>query len=84
MSKLSAFIIRKTPSGILAVRKDREESLPKKRFIDDMDAAFQDGKYVSPNEGPPRVKFRDMNNYCKQVGKKPVELTDEEMEQFRF
>lgn len=61
-----------------------EESLPKKRFIDDMDAAFQDGKYVSPNEGPPSVKFRDMNNYCKQVGKKPVELTDEEMEQFRF
>ena len=49
-----------------------------------MDAAFLDGKFVEPSEAPPRIRFRDMHNYCEQVGKKPFELTEEEMAQFQY
>lgn len=84
MSKLSPFIFRNNQRGITAVRKDRDENMSEKHFIDDMDAAFPDGKYVEPSDGPPRIRFRDMHNYCKQAGKKPFELTEEEMEQFRY
>lgn len=77
-------MFRKTQSGITAVRKERDIILQKNQFKDDMDAAFPDGKYVEPSDGPPKIRFRDMHNYCKQVGKKPLELTTEEMEQFRY
>ncbi len=55
-----------------------------KQYIDDMDAAFPDGEYVEPSDGPRRIRFHDMHNYCKQVGKKPLELTKKEMEQFQY
>lgn len=84
MSKLSPFIFRNNPSGITAVRKDRDEIMPNKYFIDDMDAAFPDGRYVEPSDGPARIRFRDMHNYCKKVGKKPLELTKKELDEFRY
>ncbi len=84
MSKLSPFIFHRSPSGITAVRKERDDIVPNKYYIDDMDAAFPNGKYVEPSDAPPRIRFRDMHNYCKRAGKKPLELTEEEMEQFRY
>lgn len=84
MSKLSPFIFRNSLRGITALRKERDKNMSNKHIIDDMDGAFPDGKYVESSDGPPRIRFRDMDNYCKQIGKKPLELTEEEMAQFRY
>jgi hypothetical protein len=51
-------------------------------IMDVYDRLHPNGKYFMPSGGPPKIRFRDMNNYCKQVGKKSMELTEEEMEQF--
>jgi hypothetical protein len=84
MSKLSPFIFSNSPSGITAVRKERDEIMQDKHFIDDMEVAFPNGKYVEQCEEPPRIRFREMDKYCKQVGKEPLELTKAEMDQFRY
>ena len=65
------------------IRKERDENMCNEGFIDDMDAAFVVGKFVELSEAPPTIRFRDMHNYCEQVGKKPFELTEEEMAQFQ-
>lgn len=84
MPKISPFIFPDSPSEGAVLRKERDESMGNEGFIDDMDAAFLDGKFVEPSEAPPRIRFRDMHNYCEQVGKKPFELTKEEMAQFQY
>lgn len=81
---LSPFIFCNSPNGITAVRKEHGEAMKDKHFIDDMDAAFPNGKFVEPSDSPPRIRCRDMHNYCKRIGKTPLELTKEEMEQFTY
>ncbi|TCN18931.1 hypothetical protein [Mesobacillus foraminis] len=47
------------------------------------DKGFPDGVYVAPCEkNEPTVKMRELFAYCKKVGKRPAELTDEERQQF--
>jgi hypothetical protein len=50
-----------------------------KHFIDNMDAAFPDGKFVELSKEPPRIRFRDMD-----VEKKNTRISEEEMNQFRY
>lgn len=84
MFKLNPFVFHETPSGITAVRKERDNVKYQEEIMDEYDRLHPNGKYVMPSGELPRIKFRDMNNYCKQVGKKPMELTEEEMEKFRY
>lgn len=84
MSKLSPFVFHETPNGITAVRKERDDMKHEVEIMDEYDRLHPNGKYVMPSGEPPRIRFRDMNNYCNKVGKKPMELTEEEMEQFRY
>nr|WP_106780799.1 hypothetical protein [Lysinibacillus timonensis] len=85
MSKISPFIFQDSSTGKKTVlRKESEEFMTNRELIDDMDAAFPNGKYVEPSDAPPRIRFRDMNSYCERVGKEPFELTEEELNQFRY
>lgn len=84
MSKLSPFVFIKQPYGITAVRKDRDENVFNKKHIDDMDVAHPDGKYVTPGGTVPRLRIQDMHKFCKQHGKQPKDLTEEELTQFRY
>ncbi|WP_077305768.1 hypothetical protein [Terribacillus halophilus] len=51
--------------------------------IKEFDDAFPDGIYTIPTDlQKPRVKVRDLSNYCKQKGVEPKNLSRKELEQF--
>lgn len=52
--------------------------------VDTMDKVIPSGKYVLPGGKAPRIKLREMDKYCKKVGKEPDQLTEEEKEQFIY
>jgi hypothetical protein len=52
--------------------------------IDIFDFVFEGGRTFAVPGPPPRIRIRDMYKYCKSVGKQPSELTEGEMEQFRY
>ncbi|WP_148296136.1 hypothetical protein [Mesobacillus boroniphilus] len=73
-------IITPTHKGF-KVRKVRVKALSdEKEFFDD---AFPNGLFIEPR-GPhqPRTKLRPMLKYCKELGKTPSELTEEEIKKF--
>ncbi|WP_226036676.1 hypothetical protein [Aquibacillus saliphilus] len=82
MSKVSHFVYKKSRTGVTAVRKERNE-MHSEDFMDEFDRLHPNGNYVTPGE-PPRIRIRDMHKYCKSVGKKPMDLTEAEMDQFRY
>lgn len=53
-------------------------------LAEEYDQLHPDGKYVLPVGTPPRIRIREMDSYCKKVGKTPSELTEEEMQRFRY
>ncbi|WP_035351506.1 hypothetical protein [Fictibacillus gelatini] len=62
------------------IRKD--ENLIRKE-IEEFENGFPDGVYAIPRDPKaPRVKVRALNDYCKEKGITPEDLTAEEMEQF--
>lgn len=62
------------------IRKD--ENLIRKE-IEEFENGFPDGVYAIPHDPKaPRVKVRALNDYCKEKGITPEDLTAEEMEQF--
>lgn len=47
------------------------------------DDILDDGVYAIPRkEGEPKIKVRALFKYCEENGKKPEELSDEEVKQF--
>ncbi|MFB6367167.1 hypothetical protein ACFCP7_24590 [Paenibacillus elgii] len=51
--------------------------------IIEFEDAFPDGVYAVPSSPEsPRVKVRALSDYCKRHGKKPSDLSEEEMECF--
>lgn len=62
------------------IRKD--ENLIRKE-IEEFEIGFPHGVYAIPRDPKaPRVKVRALNDYCKEKGITPEDLTAEEMEQF--
>lgn len=84
MPKLKSFVVKPTERGYTATRKESKDSMHHMNFDDDMDKFIPSGKYVLPGGEPPRIRIRDMHKYCKSVGKQPIDLTKEEMDQFRY
>ncbi|MFF2497588.1 hypothetical protein [Peribacillus sp. NPDC058075] len=51
--------------------------------IEEFESHFPDGVYIKPGEtNEPKVRFRALSKYCAEHGKNPIDLTDEEREQF--
>ncbi|QQZ08508.1 hypothetical protein [Heyndrickxia vini] len=84
MPELKSFVVKPTERGYKATREEYENPVHHTNFEDDMDNFIPSGKYVLPGDKPPRIRIRDMHKYCKAVGKQPIELTKEEMDQFRY
>lgn len=55
----------------------------KRQIADEYDELHPDGKFVTPSN-PPRLRIRDLHEYCMQKGVEPKDLSKEEMEQFRL
>ncbi|MEI0738857.1 hypothetical protein VQ056_23170 [Paenibacillus sp. JTLBN-2024] len=61
----------------------RDLEKEKNRITNDFEDDFPDGVFAIPSSpDEPRIKLRALQNYCKQVGKEPSELTQEELEPF--
>ena len=84
MPKVKDFVFVKSPRGITAVREERKILRNKNRIVDDMDQSFPDGIFTDPTGNLPNIRFRDMDKYCKATGKKPAELTEKELDNFRI
>lgn len=55
----------------------------KRKITNDFDDAFPNGVFAfPPNPKEPRVKIRELGEYCKEKDVTPEELTEEEMKQF--
>lgn len=53
------------------------------RKMERFEKGFPDGVYVKPSdEEIPRINMRALSRYCDEKGLKPIELSDEEREQF--
>lgn len=54
-----------------------------KREMEEFEAGFPSGVYVIPS-GPnePRIKVREMYQYCREKGIDPEDLTEEERDKF--
>ncbi|WCK53526.1 hypothetical protein PP175_19620 [Aneurinibacillus sp. Ricciae_BoGa-3] len=48
----------------------------------EFDEGFPDGIYAAPQPGEPIIKLGAMYRYCREKGKKPQELTKEELNRF--
>lgn len=49
----------------------------------EFDDAFPDGIFIAPkNPKDPKVKIRDLYDYCKKHGIEPSDLSAKEMKQF--
>lgn len=57
-----------------------------KKLLEEMkefEEGFPDGVYVEPGGSKePRVRLRALSKYCREHRKDPIDLTDEEREQF--
>jgi hypothetical protein len=66
----------------------REDTMHKdgdliRKDIEKFEEGFLDGVYAIPRDPKaPKVKVRNLHDYCKEKGIKPEDLTVEEMEQF--
>lgn len=58
--------------------------MSQKDFVDDMDQAFPDGVFTTPNGKIPNLQFRDMHKWCEDNGRNPEALTEEELKQFEI
>jgi hypothetical protein len=65
----------------IRVRKVRVSALNNENDV--FDDAFPDGVFVEPrNLDKPRTKLRPLLKYCKEHGKSPSDLTEEEIRKF--
>ncbi len=75
----SRYIIKRTPGGHTRTRSD----IMRRRDIERFDNAFPDGVFAFPASiDSPKVKIRALDNYCKEHGVEPKDLTEEEMKPF--
>lgn len=75
-----ADVLTPTKKGI-KVRKVRVSALSQEN--DAFDDAFPNGVFIEPrNPRKPRTKLRPLLKYCKDHGKSPSELTEEEIQKF--
>jgi hypothetical protein len=65
------------------IKKVRGNLLYNRNKYEEFDEGFPDGILVEPSgSNEPKVKVRDLLQYCKKMGKNPIDLTDAEREQF--
>ncbi|MFA9560481.1 hypothetical protein ACERII_24585 [Evansella sp. AB-rgal1] len=83
MSKLKSYIFEPIPTGIRARRRGHGEMDKNRLYTGDMDKAFPNGVYATPNGKIPNLRFRDLHRWCKENDRNPNTLTYEELEQFR-
>lgn len=54
-----------------------------KREIEEFEAGFPDGVYaISSGPNEPRIKVREMYQYCREKGIDPEDLIEEELDKF--
>ncbi|MCU5165941.1 hypothetical protein OCD92_27755 [Bacillus paranthracis] len=54
-----------------------------RREMEEFEAGFPDGVYSAPSSpNEPRIKVKEMYQYCREKGVDPEDLTDEEREKF--
>ncbi|HHP5665113.1 MULTISPECIES: hypothetical protein [unclassified Bacillus cereus group] len=54
-----------------------------RREMEEFEAGFPDGVYTAPSSpNEPRIKVKEMYQYCREKGVDPEDLTDEEREKF--
>ncbi len=54
-----------------------------RREMEEFEADFPDGVYTAPSSpNEPRIKVKEMYQYCREKGVDPEDLTDEEREKF--
>ncbi|MDA1918268.1 MULTISPECIES: hypothetical protein [Bacillus cereus group] len=51
--------------------------------MEEFEDGFPDGVYTAPSSpNEPRIKLKEMYQYCREKGINPADLTDEEREKF--
>lgn len=51
--------------------------------MEEFEAGFPDGVYaIPPGPNEPRIKVREMYQYCREKGVDPEDLTEEELDKF--
>jgi Ribonuclease G/E len=54
-----------------------------RREMEEFEEGFPDGVYTAPSSpNEPRIKLKEMYQFCREKGIDPEDLTEEELEQF--
>ncbi|QKE76205.1 hypothetical protein HPK19_25690 (plasmid) [Arthrobacter citreus] len=62
---------------------DKKDLEKLRKEIEEFEDGFPDGVYCVPRDpNEPRIKVRKLFEYCREKGVDPIDLTDEEREQF--
>lgn len=70
-------------NAIFAKAYEAKKNEKLKREMEEFETGFPDGVYVAPSSSDePRIKLKEMYQFCRGKGIDPEDLIEEELEQF--